>query len=200
MLRRRDRRGHHKRKKFAGTHAFWACDYIAVCERCGGEFRKTSVSRRYCGCTPTKLAITLEQSIIVQRFRNICKKYRLNVYDTFRVATKCEPKNFYRLTSLKLQLEISDTRRKLWCKLLERFNNDFENGWYDIDSWYVFEDTRRSEARAVRRTEPMKKTCPQNVSHCPGAFLPGSCPRNWRDCSLSQLWITSSSSLKASPT
>lgn len=180
--------------RLPGTHTFWQCDEIAVCGRCGAEFQKTSYAQRYCGCTPTKLVTTLEQSIVIARFRNICQKYGLHVYDTFKLATRTHGNNFYRLTNPKFQLGIGPQKRKLWIKLLERFNTQFEAGYFDIEPAtggpHPFE-RMTPKARLLKRDEPRKKECPMKLGHCPGANIPGNCPRNWKDCSFSQLYVQS---------
>lgn len=166
-------------KKFVGTHNFWSCDEHVPCKRCGAIFHKTHVKKEFCGCKPTKLQITLEQSIVLQKFKNLCRKYRLNVYDTFHNIAHMPGNNFYRLTHPVLQLEMGSQKRALIIKLIDRFNREFEAGCFELIP-------RQTTFSARRLQTPKEKKCPLTLSHCAGAVLPGSCPRQWRDCPLSE--------------
>lgn len=174
--------------KFAGTHNFWACDEQAICRRCGAEYRKTNRNQKFCGCRPTKLEITLEQSIIVHHFRNLLRKYHLSVYDTIHMITKRDPREFYALTNPRLQYKLSELKRKRYVQLIDRFNREFEQGWYDFDVVKLREPFHKFSFKHVitRRQTPLPKSCAKSLSHCPGTVLPGSCPRQWRECPLSE--------------
>ena len=154
----------------------------AICARCSAEFTKTHIRQKYCGCKPTKLQTTLEQSLVVQRFRNICNKYNLHFYATFQTVTGSVGNNFYYLTDPKLHDHMSKTRIKLWCKLLDRFNKQFEQGYYKLIPG-------KNRYFACKLAQPTPKECPKKLSHCPGAVIIGSCPRQWRECPLAEVHV-----------
>ena len=158
-------------------NAFWSCNEEAVCPRCQGIFIKRNVAQRYCvNCRhPTRLLITLEQSLVLQRFRNLCKKYHLPPVKTFGKVCHVHGSGIYFFTNLKLQENLSEERRKRWIQLLEKFCNDMENGHYSL----IIRD-----ARIEKREVPVKRQCPMTAANCAGGVLPGSCPKHWRECSL----------------
>src|SRR5262249_41813780 len=67
--------------------------------------------------------------------------------------------------------------------IVRKFLDDMATGRYDlVDVPYIWR-TKRELRR--RMDGPVMPFCPRHISHCPGSYYRGGCPRDYPRCELS---------------
>lgn len=120
------------------------------------------------------------------QFKALCRKYRLGVMDTIALATGKHPLNgrdfLYRPKTNKNHF--AATRADKYARMVFKFIEDFRAGMFDYKLKSI-DYYGRPSFMVEKRTTPQVKICAKKLSHCPGGFYPGDCPKNWKECMLS---------------
>lgn len=120
------------------------------------------------------------------QFRALCKKYRLHLLNTATLATG---KHWLYVRDFLYRPEtdrrhLAAKKQDTFARFLLKFIEDFRAGMFD----YKLHSVRlygQPSFIVEKRTTPQVKICAKKLSHCPGGFYPGDCPKNWKECMLS---------------
>lgn len=156
----------------------------ALCKGCGAEYDRLFCRQFYCSPECRQYKQTSQDRMTLATFQNLCSKYHMSCAYTFATICHCNRQIYYRLTSPKKFLSnghIGSDRTKLFYRVLEKFNRDFQNGCYDMVAKFYKAGPLFT---IVRRLNPLPRNCPRGLSHCAGGILPHSCPRQFKECEL----------------
>ena len=163
---------------------FWTRDDWQLCKRCGAEFHRLYVRQIYCNPACRYARLTPDEKATMQRFLMLCKKYTLAKERTFEMLAQEHGTVLRELIvgyTPNHRGGISEQRKSRIMRVVKRFCDDMERGFYDI---VRYSDHRCSINRAVRRESPGKIECPRKAPLCAGGFLPKSCPKKFPECQL----------------
>jgi hypothetical protein len=164
---------------------FWARDDVQLCKRCGAEFHRYNVRQIYCNPACRYARLTPDEKTTMARYLALCQKYDLAKAETFEMLAQEHWTILRELTigySPNHKGGVSEMRKSRIMRVVKRFCDDMERGFYDI---VRFSDHRDAKNRAVRRESAGKIECPRRAPMCPGGFLPKSCPKKFAECQLS---------------
>ena len=158
-------------------------DPRSVCEGCGAHYLRHWPHQRYhaAGCRYARLTDFDRQ--VLNDYLSLCKKYSLAHHKLLQYITNRKIQMDHFTTHRRFGRELKDR----FILLIKKFNQDFRDGWYDLLPGVL---TRKWHGASFvkRRMTQKRSECAMNLSHCKGALFIGDCPRNWRECPLSEHW------------
>lgn len=165
-------------------------DRTALCKGCGAEYDRLFCGQRYCSAECRVYKQTPQDRMTLATFQNLCEKYHLSAAYTFGTICRSNRQMYYRLASPKKFLangHVGGERMKMYYRVVEKFNRDFQNGCYDmVEKRAGYYGKKGNYSVIVRRLNPLPRHCPRGLSHCAGGILAHSCPRQFKECELAQ--------------